>query len=431
MSATLRMAAAFLAALSPAFAQDTLDPAFTKIPFDSWLTDRDQSPFQWSARTSGGELANLQRLRARVEITVDGNEVAKRQGHGELVFFVQFSDSDHRRYQSHGTIGLEEVNEAASKSNFVFTQNALAAPGDYRVAVGILDTKTGEHAALERMLHIGPLKNDLLPDSFQGLPAVEFTEASDPPDGWFQPQLTGRLHLPLETRRDTRVQVLVNASPSALGLKYRTGQVNNRSMADVLPSLKVISDLELKPGNLGVSVFDLTRRQVLFAQDRVDPRKEPLDWPRLRPALLEANPNKIDVHELTDREQNPQFFVEQVRRHISAGPAPAAVIILSGPMGFPDGSDLRPIELAEKLEGRVFYLRYHPTPVRAPAVVSSRAYEGRRRGISTLEPGFAVQEPLDQLEPLLKPLQPRVFDVYDPGQFRKALAEIMKEIGRM
>jgi hypothetical protein len=48
-----------------------------------------------------------------------------------------------------------------------------------------------------------------------------------------------------------------------------------------------------------------------------------------------------------------------------------------------------------------------------------------------LEPGFAVQEPLDQLEPLLKPLQPRVFDVYDPGQFRKALAEIMKEIGRM
>ncbi len=261
-------------------------------------------------------------------------------------------------------------------------------------------------------------------------PQSSLLQTGDAPDVWFQPQLTGRLHLPLETRRETRVQVLVNASPSALGPKYRLGQVNNRSMADLLPSLKVISNLELEPGNLGVSVFDLTRRQVLFAQDRVDPRKEPLDWPRLRPALLDADPNKIDVHELTDREQNAQFFVEQVRRHISSGPAPAALIILSGPMEFAHGADLRPIELKEKHEGKVFYIRYHPPPMRM-AVASSQAYLGRRRGISQSPNALIVQEPLDELEPLLKPLQPRVFDVYDAVQFRKALAELMKDIGRM
>jgi hypothetical protein len=427
---TLWVVTALLAAVAAASAQDMLDPAFAKIPFDQWFTDRDQSRFQWGVRVTGNELARLQRLRAHVEITVDGNELVRRRGHGELAYFVQFTDSDNRRYQSHGSIALEEVTDAAAKSDFVFTQNALAMPGDYRVAVALLDTKTGEHATIERTLRINPLKNDPLPNSWQGLPAVEFTEGGDPPDFWFQPQLTGRLHLPLETRRQTRVQVLVNASPSALGPKYRTGQVNNRSMADILPSLKAISNLELQPGTLGVSVFDLTRRQVLFAQDRVDPRKEPLDWTRLRPALLEADPNKIDVHELTDSEQNAQFFVEQVRRHISAGPDPAAVIILSGPMDFSRGVDMRPIELKEKTEGKVFYIRYHPPPMRM-TVAQSQAYQGRHRGLNGGQPVFAVQEPVDALEPLLKPLQPRVFDVYDAVQVRKALSELMKEIARM
>jgi hypothetical protein len=425
-----RVGAMFLVALAAANAQEVLDPAFARIPFDSWFTEHEQSHFQWGAKVSGGELSIFQRLHARVEVTVDGNEVAKRRGHGELVFFVQFSDADRRRYQSHGAIALDEATEAAAQSNFVYTQNALATPGDYRVAIGILDSKTGEHAALERTLHVGPLKNDPFPDSWRGLPAVEFTEAGDPPDAWYQPQLTGRLHLPLETRRETRVEVLVNASPSALGPKYRLGQVNNRSMADVLPSLRVLSDIDLKPGTLGVSVLDLTRRQVLFTENRVNPQSQPLDWAHLRPALLEANPNKIDVRDLADSEQNAQFFVSEVRRRITAGPTPTALIILSGPLEFPHGADMSPIQVAERPECRVFYIRYHPPPMRM-AVASSQALHGRRRGLAGSEPAFAVQEPIDALEPLLKPLQPRVFEVYDPGHFRKALAEVMKEIGRM
>src|ERR1017187_7830451 len=51
MTTWLRVAAAFLATFAAAFAQDTLDPAFARIPFDSWLTGHDQARFQWSART--------------------------------------------------------------------------------------------------------------------------------------------------------------------------------------------------------------------------------------------------------------------------------------------------------------------------------------------------------------------------------------------
>jgi hypothetical protein len=38
---------------------------------------------------------------------------------------------------------------------------------------------------------------------------------------------------------------------------------------------------------------------------------------------------------------------------------------------------------------------------------------------------------VDQLEPLLKPLEPRLFEVATPEQFRKALAAILAEIAKL
>ena len=40
-------------------------------------------------------------------------------------------------------------------------------------------------------------------------------------------------------------------------------------------------------------------------------------------------------------------------------------------------------------------------------------------------------EAFDSLQPLLKPLQPRLFDVYSPDQFRKALSSLLDEIARL
>jgi hypothetical protein len=39
--------------------------------------------------------------------------------------------------------------------------------------------------------------------------------------------------------------------------------------------------------------------------------------------------------------------------------------------------------------------------------------------------------PIDQLEPTLKPLAPRLFDVETPEDFRKALAAILTEIAKL
>jgi hypothetical protein len=105
----LRMVVTALMTCNAAFAQNrppnsVLDPAFATIPFDRWLTEQDQAHFQWSAKISGGQLANSQRLSARVDVQVDGNKLVKRRGIGELAFFVQFSDSDRRLFQSTATV---------------------------------------------------------------------------------------------------------------------------------------------------------------------------------------------------------------------------------------------------------------------------------------------------------------------------------------
>jgi hypothetical protein len=40
-------------------------------------------------------------------------------------------------------------------------------------------------------------------------------------------------------------------------------------------------------------------------------------------------------------------------------------------------------------------------------------------------------EAFDSLQGVLKPLQPRLYDVYSPDQFRKALSSLLDEIARL
>src|SRR5439155_18996234 len=162
------------------------------------------------------------------------------------------------------------------------------------------------------------------------------------------------------------------------------------------------------------TLLDIPKRRVIFEQDVAG---RPLDWSRMRTALTEANPNKIDVRSLEHRQQNAQFFVEQVRDRLGlSGAGQAAdqlrvLIVLSGPTTFNSGEDLRPIEIAGKPNAKIYYVRYHLPPERLnlPALYDSPLYRGRRNQIPA-QPS-APTEPFDSLAPLLKPLQPRQFDV--------------------
>ncbi len=42
-----------------------------------------------------------------------------------------------------------------------------------------------------------------------------------------------------------------------------------------------------------------------------------------------------------------------------------------------------------------------------------------------------MTEPVDSLEHTLKPLQPHLYDVYTPAEFRKALANMFEELSKL
>jgi hypothetical protein len=428
-----------LAGISGARAQDggTPDPAFSAVPFERWLTEGEPTNLRWSVRVGGAELNNHQRLQSRLEIQLDGNEVVSRRGHGQLGILIQFEDSAKRVYQTHGAIDLQDVKDEVGKANIQYLQDAFLLPGDYRVSVVIFDAKTRDHWAEQKTLHVNPLRNDPLPGAWKNLPAVELLTTLDAPDTWYIPYIKSRLQVPVSARRPVRVEVLMNASPSGPSRGLNTGTANSRNLANLVPALKVFSQMEVAGGSLHITLLDISKRRVIFEQDAV----RELDWTRLRDALTEADPNKIDVKSLEHREQNASYFMQQVRERLgpSGSTAGAAneplhvLIVLAAPMTLDSGDKSHIIIDSEtKPQGALYFVRYHLPPDRMPVVYEPMSRMGRRGGYQGgMQQPTGPAEAFDSLQGVLKPLQPRLFDVYSPDQFRKALSSLLDEIARL
>ena len=410
------------------------DRIFSAVPFERWLAEGAPTNLRWSVRVGAAELNNHQRLQSRVEIQIDGNELVSRRGHGELVVMIQFEDGAKRLYQTHGGIDLQDVKDEAGKSNVQYLQDAFVLPGDYRVGVVIFDAKTGDHWAEQKTLHVNSLRNDPLPGAWKDLPAVELLTALEPPDSWYIPNAGTHLQLPVAARRPVRVEVLMNASPSGPSRGLNTGTANNRNLANLVPALKVLSQMDVAGGSLHITLLDISNRRVIFEQDAV----HQLDWTRLRQALTEADPNKIDVHSLEHRGQNAPYFIQQVRERLASSGSPAGaneplhvLIVLAAPMTLDSGEKIRANEVDAKSQGLLYFVRYHLPPERLPLGFDSLARMGPRRYPGSMQQPAAQPEAFDSLQSVLKPLQPRVFDVYSPDQFRKALSGLLDEIARL
>jgi len=425
-----------------AFAQKgQQDAVFDRIPFDQWLKGGEDAHIRWSTDVVQARLSVHQRLSVILAVRVDGSELVKRSGPGQMVVFMEIRDHEDRVFRTHRALHFEELKNLDSLASINFEQYAFILPGDYQVATAVFDTGSKEHALKRIKLHVPDVPHDPLPDAWRNLPEVEFATFTEPPDSWYLPEVSSRLNLPLQNERPVRVEVVVNESPTELATR-RVGRTMKRNMGNVIPALKVLSQMDIKNGSINVTLLDLERRKVSFSQEQASK----LDWTRLRAALLDNDPNQIDVHALENHEQNAQFFVSEIRKRLesteqngdvplglSADPA-RVLIVLSGPMAFPKGQDLRPIEAAPEPGVRVFYIRYNPpllSPGRGPGMVPG----GPRGRVAVPYPsgvpysGGAATE--DSLARTLKPLAPRTFDVTTPMEFRGALAAIMSEISRL
>ena len=407
-----------------AFAQrGSLDPAFEKIPFDQWLKERAQPPFRWTAATPHAELSFHQRLIVRVEAKVDGRDLESRRGDGELVFFVQITGRDGNRFQNHSTVQLNKLDPNIKAADLLCTETAFVLPGEYRLAVGLLDTGTGEHSVSQSQFRVAS-PHIFLADAWRDLPPVEFIGKEEASDDYYLPRIRGRLQWAASAHTPARINVILNVAPSVA--EPGTHPSQNGDLAALLPTLKAISQTGSTSLSEHVALLDLARRRVAFQQDQV----HDLDWPRLKASLTEANTASIDVHSLTERHHDAQFFVSQVRNLLRASEKlPCVLVVLTNPVAFESGEDLEPVSTEALPACSVFYIRYHePVPRMSPfdPQMGGRGRGSRRGGgpIHTRAP----REVVDQLEATLKPLSPKVFDVQTPDQFTKALGEIEKSL---
>ncbi len=401
----------------PASQRGTLDPAFDRFPFDRWLAEPDQARFRWTAGVPRAELSFHQRLQSAVEIRLDGRDLATRRGEGELVLLVQITDRDGARYQDHGRIQLNKLDQNIKAANLEYSQSAFFLPGQYRLAVAMVDTATGEHSTRQAQFRVADPQQHLLADAWRDLPAVEFISSRESPDNFFLPEVQGRLQWAASVHSPARLNVILNIAPSLPQAGSRRTQGGD--LAALLPTLKVISQTGSSGLSEHVQLLDLSRRRAVFDQTGA----QDLDWPRLKASMGEANTASIDIHSLSERHHDAQFFVSQVRSLLRASEPPCVLVVLTKSVAFESGEDLAQISPEGLPACRVFYIRYHPS-VR-PVVSFGR--EMGRRGEQMGGPMIShrlAHYTVDQLESTLKPLRPKVFDVETADQMTKALAEI-------
>lgn len=336
----------------------SLDPAFEKIPFDQWLREGNQGPFHWTAGVSHAELSFHQRLMARVEIKLDGRDLDTRRGEGKLAFLVQVTGRDGTRYQNDGAIELNKLDENIKAANLEFSQRAFFLPGDYRLAVAILDTATGEHSTKQSAFRVPQPAHDPLEGAWRDLPPVEFIHDQEAPDGWYLPDVRGRLQWAADVHSSARINVVLNVAPSLASAGAHHTQSSD--LAALLPTLKAISQTGSPALSEHVELLDLARRRAVFQKSAIfqQGNEHDLDWPALKAALGEASTASIDVHSLAERHHDAQFFVSEVRRILRASVEPCVLVVLTSPVAFESGEGLEPISREALPACPAIYIRY-------------------------------------------------------------------------
>jgi hypothetical protein len=402
------------------------DPAFERIPFAQWFAQNDDVRFRWSVDVPLPVLSVHQRFATRVQIKVDGDDLARRKGAGELVMFVQVEDEKGAIWQSHDSIDLAKIQESVKTNDIEYLQPLFVMPGQYTFSVAIYDSATKEHAVAQRKIKFPPLKGDPLPQAWKNFPNVEFIGTHQPPDNFYLPDVEGKLELHASTPRKTVVDIVVNLTPSERLSGSKT--IQDRQLGVLLPAFKTLSQIQWKDAVVNTSFLDLSERKTLFHQE--DLRQ--LDWTGLSAGITERKPGMIDAKTLGQRNETANFFVSEVAKKIRAAEGEQhVIIILSSPVVFEPGVEFHPIEMGPQPGLKLFYLRYQPLPPPPLQVPEFGGRGGRLGPLNSPPQQRGSFGPLgDKLESLFKPLNPRLFDIDNPIQFRKAVAAILTETAR-
>ncbi len=386
------------AATAPPLADAPMDVNAT---FAQLMAGAERKEIPWKTDVSKPFLGDLQRLEVWVSVHVPMKTLARRGPKHSLLVIAGLGDAAGKWLPQAGTYLRQEVDLNAQKAESVsFILGAQVLPGSYTLGLVLCDEVTRLCSSRRRPFRVSPLKRDPLPEMWRELPAAQFYPPEKGLDLIYNPRLRGRPQLPVQTHRPLRVDVLINL----FGSERRPGRFGV-ALYQLVPALRILTEMQLANGSLHLTAVDAERRRILFQQEDV---KE-LKWPELREALEKVSPDTIDLEALAGRKQNAAYFREVLAERLKAGELPGSnprpqrvVIVLAGETYYPRGADRRPLAPPANCDCLIYYVRFE-----------------------------SFWENWDELGKVLSALKPRRFVVRNPEDFRKALAEILRDLNQL
>lgn len=381
--------------------QEDRDLDLRSIPLAEWLDAKEVAEIPWRLRILPAALRMDQRLEVAYTATVRAKDLNRSGNEHELFLISVVSNSDGEWLTQPSVIRQTVEGEVPSNLEVRFDTRAFVQPGDYLFWLVLYDTRTGKHNMTRRNVRVPGIRNDPLPDAFGRLPLVEIPQVSRTEVGTVV-RLTGELFLPIKNKRRVEIELISTMStPEQWTNRARMARNHSEFTSGAIAAL---SQIELANGSLSISGLDLVRREVAF--DQRDFRM--IDWPTLMKAFKEADTPEISAAALQGRKTNGAFFRDFLNDRLIAeehGPeTPLRVfIIVSGSLLFERGSDLDPLEFEGDCGCRVYHLRFR----------------------------LNRNDMFDELQKVIRPLHPRTFDLRVAADLRKAIAEILEDIGKL
>lgn len=393
--------------------EPTVESIFAEAPFDQWATQGNHQEVPWQVQTSADRLSFHQRLIATIKVQVPGPQLLKRSHDEHITLLVEVRNGQGMSARNFGLLDLAELEPEMKRSDVEFSWQAFAVPGQYELSVALWDKKTGEHNFLRRLFHVDAYRNDPLPEMWRGLPAFEFWGTKrDGPDYMFHSDIEGRPNLALATRRPIQMEVLFDMTPSSEIFRGSYGYYNHY-LGAVLPTFKVLNQIDIKNGSRTAAALDLVQRHIIFEQDD----GKDLDWAVLRKTLSpDSGPGTVSVKDLKNKQQSPVYLREEIVRRLKtalepaskAGEKPLHVFVLLGsPMDFYTFPKLPEIETGEEQDCVIYYLQFE------------------------FSQGEGLHGAVGNVEKMLKPLKIRSFEIRSADDVRRVLAKIMEDLSRL
>jgi len=388
-----------------------VDPQ-VEIPVPRWSQGPKRHDFSWSVKVLPPTLTFQQRQLVTIEATFRAGDLRKAGLANDLYFVLKVADEDGTWLPGSSVGRFEMPPKVASHDHVRALFGMYIEPGTYKASLMAFDNRTNKGNLWYGTVQVRPIYRDPLPGGEQHFPAVEFLPASPPfasglgwmmtHDPWEFGQNT--LTIPVGNETPLEVDVVANLSLSDTANSRHSQapdwmyQINAATVTEIS---RVLAEMNLKSGCIRLTALDIPRQE--FFADREYTHN--FDWSRIRRAMEARQRSKIDVHVLAAEKKTPSFLSTYLSLLANdppacttpdGGPPVRVLILISDAFSFPYGTEM----------------------VRArPSNAWTRCYY--------MELVPEVGPHWDQINNVLKPLNPVRVEVSTPAGFRRVLGQLV------